>query len=270
LLTSASRSSSFPRTPRAFAAAFSAASARSAPNRSSSETSCARSPSSSRSIRAPSSAACAWRLSGRSRARGAAPAVEVVAGGAQLQLGPPPALAVLAEAGGLLDQEPPLFRLRVDDRLDPALADHRVHLAAEVGVGEDVGDVGEAAAGAVQPVAAVAGAVEAALDGDLGELGGGATVGVVDHDLDLGGAALADAFSAGGDHVLHRGAADRAGTLLAEGPEDGVGDVALAGAVGTDDHAHPGRELQGRPLREALEPLHRDRSQIHPRAPRIA
>ena len=90
-------------------------------------------------------------------------AVEVVAGGAQLQLGPAAALAVLAEAGGLLDQQAPLARLGVDDRLDPALADHRVHLAAEVGVGEDLDDVGEAAAGAVEPVDALAGAVEAAL-----------------------------------------------------------------------------------------------------------
>src|SRR4051812_34513466 len=112
-------------------------------------------------------------------------AVEVVAGRTQLQLGAAAALAVLAEAGGLLDQKPPLARLGVHDRLHPALADHRVHLAAEVGVGEDVADVGEAAAGAVQPVAAIAGAVEATLDRDLGELAGGAAVGVVDRHLDF-------------------------------------------------------------------------------------
>ena len=68
-LTSTSRSSSAARAARAFAAAFSAAAARSAPKRSSSATSCPRSPSSSRSIRNPSSAACAWRFSGRRRAR---------------------------------------------------------------------------------------------------------------------------------------------------------------------------------------------------------
>ena len=82
-------------------------------------------------------------------------------------------------------------------------------------------------------------------------------------DLDLGGAALADALAAGRDHVLHRGAADRAGALLAERPEHRVGDVRLAGAVGADDHADARRELQLRPLGERLEPLHLDRSQIH-------
>ena len=45
---------------------------------------------------------------------------------------------------------------------------------------------------------------------------------------------------------------------------------ALAGAVGADDHADAGRELEARPLGERLEPLHRDRSQIHALAPRIA
>src|SRR6187549_1529508 len=189
--------------------------------------------------------------------------VEVVARRAQLQLGAAAAFAVLAEPRRLLDQQPPLARLGVDDRLDPALADHRVHLAAEVGVGEDLDDVDEAAASAVQPVAAVAGAVEPALDRDLGELRRGAPLAVVDRHLDLGGAALADALAAGRDHVLHRGAADRAGALLAERPEHRVGDVALAGAVGADDDADARRELQARALGERLEPLHLDRLQIH-------
>ena len=189
--------------------------------------------------------------------------VEVVARRAQLQLGPPAALAVLAEAGGLLDQEPPLARLRVDDRLDPALADHGVHLAPEVGVGEHLDDVDEAAAGAVEAVGALAGAIEAALDRDLGELGGGPALGVVDRHLDLGGAALADALAAGRDHVLHRCSPDRPRALLAEGPEDGVGDIRLAGPVGTDDHADARGELEPGPLGERLESLHLDRSQIH-------
>ena len=189
--------------------------------------------------------------------------VEVVASRAQLQLGPAAAFAVLAEPRGLLDQQPPLARLGVDDRLDPSLADHRVHLASQVGVGEHLDHVDEAAAGAVEAVDAVAGAVEAAPHGDLRELGRGAAVGVVDRHLDLGGAAPADALAPGRDHVLHRGAADRARALLAERPQDRVGDVRLARAVGADDHADARRELQPGPLGERLEPLHLDRSQIH-------
>ena len=63
-------------------------------------------------------------------------------------------------------------RLRVDDRLDPALRDDRVHLLAEAGVGEHLEHVHEPAAGAVQPVLALAVAVEPADDRDLGEVAG--------------------------------------------------------------------------------------------------
>ena len=85
------------------------------------------------------------------------------------------------------------LRLGVDDLLDPALADHRVRLAAHVRVGERLEHVGEAAAGAVQAVLAVAVALDPARDRDLGELAGRAALGVVDHHLDLGEAAAATA-----------------------------------------------------------------------------
>ena len=62
--------------------------------------------------------------------------VEVVARALELELGAAAALAVLAEAGGLLDEQAALARLGVDDLLDLALADHGVHLAAEVRLGE--------------------------------------------------------------------------------------------------------------------------------------
>jgi nucleoside-diphosphate-sugar epimerase len=76
---------------------------------------------------------------------------------------------VLPETRRLLDQQAAVARFRVDDLLDVALADHRVHLAAEVGVGEDLEDVGEPAARAVEAVLALAGAIEAALDRELRE-----------------------------------------------------------------------------------------------------
>ncbi len=88
-------------------------------------------------------------------------AIEVVLGALELELGAAAALAMLAETGRLLDQQAPVARGRGDDLLDAALADHRVHLAAEVGVGEDVDHVGEPGAGAVEPVAALTAALEA-------------------------------------------------------------------------------------------------------------
>ena len=153
--------------------------------------------------------------------------------------------------------------LRVDDLLDPALADHRVHLAAEVGVGEDLDHVGQAAAGAVEPVVAVARARAAATTEISENSDAGGAVGVVDHDLDLGVALRADARAAGVDHVLHRLAADAQRALLAERPEDRVGDVRLAAAVRADDHADARRKLELGALGEGLEALDGDRAEMH-------
>jgi hypothetical protein len=48
-------------------------------------------------------------------------AIEVVLGAGQLELGAAAALAVLAQAGGLLDEQAAIARLGGDQRLDTAL-----------------------------------------------------------------------------------------------------------------------------------------------------
>ena len=98
-------------------------------------------------------------------------AVEVVLRAVQLQLGAVAALAVLGESRRLLDQRRAVARLGVHDRLDAALADHGVHLLAEAGVGKHLEHVDQPAARAVEAVDALAGAVDAARDRDLGEVG---------------------------------------------------------------------------------------------------
>ena len=98
-------------------------------------------------------------------------AVEVVLRALELELRAVAALAVLAEPGRLLDQRGPVRRLRVDDLLHAALADDRVHLLAEAAVREHLQHVDEPAARAVQPVDALARAVDAAREiADLREL----------------------------------------------------------------------------------------------------
>ena len=158
-------------------------------------------------------------------------AVEVLLRALELQLRAAAALAVLAEPRRLLDQQAPLARLGGDDRLDATLRDDRVGLLAETRVGEHLDHVGEPAAGAVEPVAAVAVAVQAPHDRDLAQRQVDRAVGVVEHDLDLGGAARLHAAAAAEDHVLHRLAAHRERRLLAHRPQHRVGDVGLARAV---------------------------------------
>ena len=109
----------------------------------------ARSSAASRSSRAWMSAACAWRFSGRRRVRASRSTSSARSRlswvRSSLSWARRRRLRCLPRPGGLLDQQPPVARLRVDDLLDPALADHRVHLAAEVGVGERLDHVGEPA-----------------------------------------------------------------------------------------------------------------------------
>ena len=191
---------------------------------------------------------------------------DVVLGALELELGAAAALAVLAQPGRLLDQEAAVARLGVDDPLDPALRDDGVHLLPEAGVGEDLQDVDEPAAGAVQPILAVTRAIEAADDRELGELAVEDPVRVVDDDLHLRRGTRGHAVAAGEDHVLHGLPAHGQRALLAQRPQHGVGDVRLARAVGPDDDRHARGELQLRAIRERLEALERDRAQVHQEA----
>ena len=194
-------------------------------------------------------------------------AVEVVLGARQLELRAATALAVLAQAGRLLDEQTAIARLGGDQRLDPALRDDRVHLLAQAGVRQQLDDVDEPAAGAGQAVLTLAGAIEPAVDRDLGDAQAEAPLTVVEDELHLGVAGRLAARGAAEDDVLHRLAADRARGLLAERPQDRVGHVGLARAVGPDDHAHARAELQLGPVREGLEALDGDRLQIHAAVP---
>ena len=190
-------------------------------------------------------------------------AVEVLLGALELQLRAAAALAVLAEAGRLLDQQPPVARLRGHDRLDAALRDDRVRLLAEARVGEHLDHVRQAAARTVEPVPALAGAIQAPHDRDLAERQVDGPVGVVEHDLDLGRAARLDAAASAEDDVLHRLAAHGERRLLAHRPQHRVGDVRLARAVRADDDADARAEVQARPVGEGLEALQRERLQAH-------
>ena len=193
--------------------------------------------------------------------------VEVVLGVAQLQLRAPPALAVLAQAGGLFDQQAPVARLGGDDRFDASLRDHRVHLLAQAGVGQQLDHVDQPAARAGEPVLALARAVQAPHDRHLGRSEPEHALAVIEHELDLGRLAGLSSGCAAEDHVLHRLAAHGDRRLLAERPQDSVGDVGLARSVRADDHAHAGPELEAGAVGERLEALQRDRLQIHGRVP---
>ena len=190
---------------------------------------------------------------------------QVAVGGVELAERLLLALAVLEDAGGLLDEPAAVLGRRVQDRVELALADDDVHLAADAGVAEQLLDVEQPAAGAVDGVVGPAAAEHRAADRHLGVLDRQRAVGVVDGQHDLGAAQRRAAGGAGEDDVVHLAAAQALGAGLAHHPGQGVDDVGLAGAVGTDDAGDAGLELERGRRREGLEALEGQALEVHAR-----
>jgi hypothetical protein len=141
------------------------------------------------------------------------------------------ALAVLQDARGLLDEAAPVLGPGLQHRVELALPDDDVQLAADAAVAHQLLHVDEPAAAAVDGVLRRAVAEHQPGDADLGVVDRQHAVGVVDREGHLGAAERRARGRPGEDDVLHLAAAQRLGALLAEHPGDGVDDVALARAV---------------------------------------
>ena len=165
--------------------------------------------------------------------------------------------AEAGDAGRLLEDRAAVLGAGGEDGVDLPLGHHGVGRRADARVHEEALDVAEAAGRAVDEVLALAGAEDAAGDGDLVELEAELLLAVGDEGLVVVGA--------GEDDVGHRAAAQGGGPLLAEDPADGVRDVGLAAAVGADDGGDAGLEDESRLLREALEAVDFECLEIHGR-----
>jgi hypothetical protein len=96
----------------------------------------------------------------------------------------------------------------------------------------------------VEEVGALAGAEDAAGDGDVVEFGVEHFVAVGEGDADLGHVHGGAGIGAVEDDVQHLGAAQGGGALFAQNPADGVGDIALAAAVRAHDGDQSRLELE--------------------------
>ncbi len=172
-------------------------------------------------------------------------------------------LAVLEDAGGLLDEGAAAHRVGVQHGVELALSDDDVHLASDAGVGEQVLEVEQAAGVAVDLVLAAAAAEHDPGEGDLGVVDGQGAVGVVDGQRDLGAAERGAPGRAGEDDVLHLAAAQRLGALLAHDPGEGVHDVGLARSVGAHDTGDSRFEPQRGGRGERLESAERQGLEVH-------
>ena len=170
---------------------------------------------------------------------------------------------MLEHAGGFLDEARGAPPGGFENLGQTALADDDVHFAADAGVAEQLLDVHETAAGAVDLVFAGPVAEHAARDGDFGVPDRQRAVGVVDGQRHLGAAQRLAVGGAGEDDVLHLPAAQGFRALLAHHPRQGVDDVGFAGAVRADDRADARLELQRGRRREGLESFEGQRFEVH-------
>ncbi len=179
---------------------------------------------------------------------------EVGLGLGELVLGLAPAPLVSSDAGDLLEQGPALLWSERERLVDHALADEQERVVREVGRVEQVDEIAKADALLVEQVVVLARSVEPAAELEDAVVDGQEPVGVVEDEGHVGHAERRSLVGTGEDHVLRLAAAKRP-ALLPERPAEGVGEVALAGAVGSDDRADPATELDDRPLGERLEAL---------------
>ena len=94
---------------------------------------------------------------------------EILLGGVEFAQRRNLALLELRDAGRLLEQDPPVLGVGVDQGTDVPLADDGVGLGVEAGVEKQLADVAQPAGRVVDVILALAGAIETAGDADLGE-----------------------------------------------------------------------------------------------------
>ena len=179
---------------------------------------------------------------------------QVALGLGQLLLGLAPPPLVPPDAGDLLEQRPALLRPQRQRLVDHALADEQERVLGEVRAVEQVDEVAQPHALAIEEVVVLARPVEAPPELDDAVLDRQQRVAVVEHDRDVGHPLGRALLRARPDDVLGAPDPERS-PLLAQRPAERVGEVGLARSVGPDDGADARAELDQRALGERLEPL---------------
>ena len=153
---------------------------------------------------------------------------EVAVGGGETAFGSVLSLPELQDAGGLLDDRPAILGAGVEHGIDLALADDHVLLTADTTVGQQFGDVEQAARHPVEGVLGVTAAEERAGDLHLAELHGERATVVVDGERHLSTAESGLVLAASEDDVVHLPGPHGGRRLGPENPRNGIDDVRLA------------------------------------------
>ena len=192
-----------------------------------------------------------------------ADALHVLLGVLQLLFRFGPADPIAHDSGRLLQSRAAIGGFVGEYLVHLALRDDGVAVPADARVPEQFQHVFQTAGLAVDGVLALAVAVHPAGDAHLVVVHRQGMIGIIEGQRHLRHTQRPALLGTVEDHVLHLGAAQRPGALLAQHPADRVGDVALAAAVGTDDGRDAAAELQFSFLGKGFEPLHLQLCQSH-------
>ena len=173
------------------------------------------------------------------------------------------AVAVFFDSRRFLEELTTLLRSGGENAVDFALGDERVGFPAYTGVQKHLVDVFEAALCAVDAVLRVAAAVDAPSDGDLVVVKGKGSVGIVHGEGDFREPQWAAFVGAAENYVGVVGGAKIAHVVFAQNPQEGVGDVAFSGAVGTHNASNAVPEIEDGFIGKSFESEKIDSFDIH-------
>ena len=143
---------------------------------------------------------------------------------------------VASHAGRLLEQRSSFLGAQGERLIDHALADEQEGVVGQVGGIEEIDEVAQAHLLAIEQVLVLARAEEPSTALDESVFDRQQTIVVADDEAHVGHARGVPAGGTGEDDVLRLAGSQRA-ALLAERPPQGIGEIALAAAIGTDDGA---------------------------------
>src|SRR5205814_7100627 len=142
------------------------------------------------------------------------------------------------------------------DLVDQALSDDDEGVVGEVRAREQVLQIAEANARAVDEVLGLAVSEQTATDLDLGEVDRQPARGDVEMEHRLCHREGFSRFASAEDELLVPLCAQHARVVLAKRPADRIGEIRLAAAVWPDDRRDPGRKFEMGLVHEALKPGH--------------
>ena len=173
------------------------------------------------------------------------------------------ATLVLGDTGGLLNEGTALLGAALQNGIELALADDGMRILAQSRIVQDILDVHQAARARIDEVLTLTRTIHAAGDSHLVKVDGKHMVRVIEHQRDLGDTHRLARRRAREDDVLHGLAAQLLGALLAQDPQNRVGDVRFSRAVGTDDDGQARLKRHMGAVGKRLEPFEREGLEIH-------